>query len=54
MNRLFRFPSAVRRDPAIVAWMQERSGPLGEIALRWFEILRTRGDDVRELLHDGR
>jgi hypothetical protein len=26
---------------------------LGEIARRWFEVMRHCGDDVRELLHDG-
>jgi hypothetical protein len=53
MSRLMRFPGAVRRDPAIDAWMQERSGPLGAIALQWFEVMRNCGDDVQELLHDG-
>ena len=48
-----RFPSAVRRDPAINAWMAEHSGELGTIARRWFEVMRGCGDDVRELLHDG-
>jgi len=33
MNRLFRFPSAVKRDPAIDKWMEERSDELGAIAL---------------------
>lgn len=48
-----RFPSAVRRDPVIDAWMAEHSGELGTIAQRWFEVMRGCGDDVRELLHDG-
>jgi hypothetical protein len=48
-----RFPSAVERDPAIEAWMRERSNELGAIARRWFETMRGCGDDVRELLHDG-
>jgi hypothetical protein len=48
-----RFPTSVRRDPAIEAWMQQRSGELGTIARRWFEVMRGCGDDVRELLHDG-
>jgi hypothetical protein len=48
-----RFPTAVRRDPAINAWMHDRSGELGKIAQRWFEVIRGCGDDVRELLHDG-
>jgi hypothetical protein len=33
--------------------MRERSGELGAIARRWFEVMRGCGDDVRELLHDG-
>jgi hypothetical protein len=53
MSRLMRFPSSVRRDPAIDAWMREHRGPLGTIAHRWFEVMRGCGDDVLELLHDG-
>jgi hypothetical protein len=33
--------------------MNEHRGELGAIAQHWFEIIRNRGDDVRELLHDG-
>jgi hypothetical protein len=50
---LFEFPTAVRRDPAIDAWFDARSGELGLIARAWFEVMRGCGDDVRELLHDG-
>lgn len=53
MNGLFRFPSAVERDPAIAAWMQQHPGELGAIAAHWFEVLRGCGKDVREVLHDG-
>ena len=53
MNRLFQFPNTRRRDPAVDVWMAEHDGELGAIARRWFDVLRTRGDDVRELLHDG-
>ena len=53
MTQLFRFPSAVRRDPRIDAWMREHAGELGAIAQGWFEVMRGCGDDVRELLHDG-
>ncbi len=53
MEKLMRFPSAVRRDPAIERWMREHPGELGAIARRWFEVMRNCGDDVRELLHDG-
>ncbi len=53
MSQLFRLSSSVRRDPAIEAWMREHAGELGDIAQRWFEVMRDCGDDVRELLHDG-
>jgi hypothetical protein len=52
MNRLMRFPGAVKRDPAIRVWMNEHSDELGAIAKYWFDV-RECGDDVRELLHDG-
>jgi hypothetical protein len=48
-----RFPSAVKRDPAVDAWMNTHVGVLGEVAQSWFQVLRSLGDDVRELLHDG-
>ena len=47
-----RFPSAVKRDPNIDSWMAERNDELGQIAADWFELLRSCGDDVREVLHD--
>jgi hypothetical protein len=52
-NELLRFNGAVRRDPAIEAWMKEHPGPLGAIAHRWFDVMRNCGDEVQELLHDG-
>jgi len=51
--QLLRFDGAVKRDPAIDAWMQRHGGELGAIAQRWFEIMRNCGDEVLELLHDG-
>ena len=53
MDKLLRFPSAIRHDPAIESWMDEHLGELGAIAQRWFKVIRDCGDDVRELLHDG-
>jgi hypothetical protein len=53
MTQLLRFPSSVKRDPAIEVWMREHPGDLGAIAQRWFNVMRDCGDDVRELLHDG-
>lgn len=47
------FPTAVRRDPAVDAWLREHDGELGALAQRWFEVARACGPDVRELLHDG-
>ena len=53
MNRLFRLPSSVKRDPAIDAWMEGHAGDFGAIAHHWFDVMRKCGDDVREVLHDG-
>lgn len=53
MTPLMRFPSSVKRDPSISIWMHEHSGKLGDIAQHWFEVMRSCGDDVQELLHDG-
>ena len=33
--------------------MEEHRDPLGAIARSWFEVMRTCGDEVRELVHDG-
>jgi hypothetical protein len=33
--------------------MRDHPGGLGAIAKRWFEVMRSCGGDVRELLHDG-
>src|SRR5215471_17643740 len=53
MSQVLRFPSAIKHDSAIDAWMRAHAGELGDIARRWFEVMRACGDDVRELLHDG-
>ncbi len=52
-SKLLRFNGAVKRDPAIDAWMDERAGELGAIARQWFELMRKCGDEVQELVHDG-
>lgn len=51
--KFLRFDGAVERDPAIDAWFAQRTGELGDVARRWFEVMRECGDEVRELLHDG-
>lgn len=52
-TELLRFDGAVKRDPAISAWMKDHRDELGAIARQWFEVMRECGDEVRELLHDG-
>lgn len=47
MHRLFLLSDSVRRDPAIGRRMEDHVGELGDIAARWFEVLRNCGDDVR-------
>jgi hypothetical protein len=49
---LFRFPTSVRRDPAIEVWFDQQPDDLGAIARRWFDLMRGCGADVRELVHD--
>ena len=53
MTELFRFPSAVKREPAIDRWLNEQKPELSSMARQWFMRMRASGDDVRELLHDG-
>jgi hypothetical protein len=50
---LLRFGGSLERDPAIDAWMKRNHGELGAIARHWFEVMRTCGDEVREVFHDG-
>ena len=53
MTQLLRFTGSVRRDRAVDRWMTEQSSELAAIAKHWFEVMRSCGGDVRELLHDG-
>jgi hypothetical protein len=52
-TELFRLNGTVQRDPAIEAWLNALGGELGAIARKWFEAMRSCGDEVREVLHDG-
>jgi len=52
-DELFRFASAVRRDPRVEAWFLGLTDPMRLMAREWFERMRGLGPDVRELLHDG-
>jgi hypothetical protein len=50
---MLRFPTAVKRAPAIDAWLRAQRDDLRPLAETWFARMRRRGDDVRELMHDG-
>jgi hypothetical protein len=50
---IWRFSGAVKRDPAIDIWLTDGPVELRSIAQKWFAQMRVRGDDVRELMHDG-
>jgi hypothetical protein len=52
-TELLRFNGAAERDPAIERWLDQHTGELGTMARRWFRTMRSCGDEVRELLHDG-
>ena len=53
MDDILRFPSAVRRDPAIDAWLSAQRDDLRPLAHTWFVRMRQCGADVCELMHDG-
>ena len=53
MDDVLRFPSAVKRDPAIDTWFAAQREDLRPLAEAWFARMRQRGGDVRELMHDG-
>jgi hypothetical protein len=53
MNAILRLSGAVERDPAIDVWLNSPPDDLRSIARKWFAQMRARGDDVRELMHDG-
>jgi hypothetical protein len=53
VDDLLRFPSAVKRDSAIDAWLGAQQDDLRPLAQTWFASMRRRGRDVRELMHDG-
>ena len=53
MDGILRFPSAVKHDPAIDAWLRAQRDDLRPFVETWFGHLRRCGGDVRELMHDG-
>ena len=53
MSTFLTFNGAVRHDPQIDEWFDTRREDLAAIARLWFAEMRSCGDDVTELLHDG-
>ena len=53
MDDILRFPSAVKRDPAIDSWLRGQRDDLRPFVETWFMRMRECGGDVRELMHDG-
>ena len=53
LSPILRFSGAVKRAPAVQAWLNGQPAHLRAIARPWFERMRECGEDVRELIHDG-
>jgi hypothetical protein len=53
MDCILRFPTAVKHDPAIDAWLRAQREDLRPLVEPWFSWMRRSGGDVRELMHDG-
>jgi len=53
MHEILRLSGGVKRDPAVDLWFTNGPIELRSIAREWFMQMRQRGDDVRELIHDG-
>lgn len=52
-EEVFRLSGGVKRSRAVDAWFGAGAPELRALAREWFVVLRERGADVRELLHDG-
>lgn len=52
MDDIFHFPTAVKHDRAIDAWLRAQRDDLRPLVETWFARMRQCGDDVRELMHD--
>jgi hypothetical protein len=53
VDGIFHFPSAVKRDPAVDAWLRAQRDDLRPFLETWFTRMRRCGPDVRELMHDA-
>jgi hypothetical protein len=52
VDEILRFDGAVAHDPRVAAWFAV-ADPLRFAVRGWWEHIRTCGDDVLELFHDG-
>ena len=53
MDAPFLLSGAERDLPVVKQWFAAQPPGLGDLAERWFERIRARGEDVLELMHDG-
>ena len=53
VDDILRFPTAVKHDAAIDAWLGVQRDDLRPMVKTWFARMRQQGGDVRELMHDG-
>lgn len=53
MPRLFTLSGARRRHPEVTRWLATHQGALGTMARHWFDVIRSCGDDVCDVMHDG-
>jgi hypothetical protein len=52
-KNILHFPTAVKHEPAIDAWLQAQRYDLRPFVQTWFTAMRRCGEDIRELMHDG-
>ena len=50
---IFRLDGAKKRDSAVDSWLSSEPVELRSMAKEWFACMRSCGDDVRVLIHDG-
>jgi hypothetical protein len=53
-DQLLRFSGAVKHDPGIDVWLWAQRDDRRPLLETWFGRMRQCGEDVRELMHDGR
>lgn len=52
MSAIFRLSGATRRDPTIEEWLKKSDSSTAQ-ARTWFRKMRSCGEDVLDLMHDG-